>query len=306
MKTLFITGATGFIGAYVARYAASSGEWNVVASYREATADLPGVTWVKADITDASGIRAAIEQAAPDAVIHLAAVSKIDLCETEQEFAHRVNVQGTMSVSDAASSAGARLITISSDNVFDGTRACSTEDDPANPVNYYGRTKLMAENEAMKRNTDTVAVRLPLTLGFALTNARPFFNGVVSMLREGKTPWFTTDEFRSPCDAATLGEALVELAEGTYRGVLHLGGTDRVSPADIARPLYRRLGVPEETMRIIKQADITIDRAPRPLDISMSVTKAQSLLNTHLPSLEESFNRIWSHADPKDTDLTQS
>ena len=305
-QTLFITGATGFIGAYVARAAAAAG-WDVIASFRGDAPPADGtVHWVRADITRPDDVRRAIEEAAPRAVIHLAAISKIDLCETEREFAHSVNVGGTIAVAEGAASAGARLISISSDNVFDGRRALSTEDDAAEPVNYYGRTKLLAEGEALRRNPDTVAVRIPLTLGFALNDARPFFNGVVGMLRQGKDIWFTTDEYRSPCDAASLADTLLELAGAEYCGVLHVAGAERSSPADMGRALFARLGVPEDRAKYIRQADIGQNRAPRPLDISMDVSRAQSMLSTPLPDLAASMERIWRSLDPHTIDLTQT
>ena len=262
-KTLFITGATGFIGAYVARQATAAG-WRVTASFRgDAAPKDDALDWVRADVTRPDEIRRAIEEAAPAAVIHLAAVSKIDLCETEREFAYAVNVGGTIAAAEGAASIGARLVSISSDNVFDGSRALSTEDDPADPVNYYGRTNSSWPRRKRSAGTRT---RSPcaflLTLGFALNDARPFFNGVVGMLRQGKDIWFTTDEYRSPCDAASLADALLDLASAEYRGVLHVAGTERSSPADMGRALFTRLGVPEDRAKYIRQADISQARAP--------------------------------------------
>ncbi|HEX2168128.1 MAG TPA: sugar nucleotide-binding protein, partial [Longimicrobiales bacterium] len=101
------------------------------------------------DVTDASRARAIIGDASPEAVIHCAALTNVDAAEAEPELAHRVNVDGTANVARAAGEAGARLLYVSTDYVFDGLADRPyLPDSPAQPAGVYGRSKLEGEHAA--------------------------------------------------------------------------------------------------------------------------------------------------------------
>lgn len=296
MRRLLITGASGFVGGNLAQIA--SRLWDVTGIYRTHRPAMDGIAWTQVDLADGAATARAVDAARPDAVIHLAAMSSIDECEREQEAAYRANVVATVNLADACRVCGARLVAISTDNVFDGRRGGYSEDDPPNPINYYGRSKVEAEEEALRRAPGALVVRIPLMLGFPVTEASSFLQGTVNLLRAGKPVTFFTDEWRTPCDVFTLADALLELAGSDVSGIVHVGGTERVSRADIGTALLRRLGVPQDAARYVTAAEAMRGRAPRPPDVSFDVSRARRLLKTPLLDLARSMDRIWQSPVP--------
>jgi dTDP-4-dehydrorhamnose reductase len=301
MGKLFLTGGSGFIGGNLVTIAARS-DWEVTAAWNTNRPDIEGVEWVQLDFTDEKAVMQAISDTKPDAVIHLGAISGIDLCETDQASADSVNVKGTANVRQAAFENDARLVVISTDNVFDGERGNYGEEDEASPVNYYGQTKLNAERETLEHYSAALVVRIPLVLGFTRTGSGSSINGLIRTIRENGLLWFLTDEIRTPIDAITLSEALLELADSDMQGVIHVAGTERVSRADIGMLLLKKLGLPEDRASylsgMVPGAD---ERAMRPKDISLDVTRASLIIQTQLLGFQESMDRIWEYARPEDT-----
>ncbi len=298
MQRLLITGGSGFIGGNLARTAAANR--HVTATYNTRLPDLDGIDWIELDITDAEAVRRAFAAARPDAVCHLAAVSNIDLCEDDHDLADAVNVEGTKNVAAASFEVGARLVAISTDNVFDGVKGGYTEDDPVNPINHYGRTKVLAEEIVQDSTSLALVVRIPLTLGFPVTGCGSHLAGIVAAARKGGHLWFVSEEWRSPIDVHTLSDALLELADDTVSGVLHVGGTERISRATMGEDWLGRLGVPLESASWLTARD---DGRSRPADISLDATRAYLLLKTRLPDFRSCMDRIWRNAASADVAL---
>src|SRR6185312_12100772 len=133
--TLLLTGATGFLGLRLAPGLA--GPWRVVAASRTPS----GPDGVALDLADPDSIRKAFEKALPAAVVHGAAIASPDACERDPDMARRVNAEGTKVLAGLCGAAGARLILISTDLVFDGEKGRYDEDDAPNPLSVYGRVK---------------------------------------------------------------------------------------------------------------------------------------------------------------------
>ncbi len=137
---LLVIGATGFVGAHVAR--AAQEHFDVVAGARHGG---DGPSSVAIEVSSADSVRAAFDQVRPDAVILTAALADIDRCEREQEFAEQVNFHGPCHVARECERRNARLLFTSTDAVFDGKLAVYPEDATPTPVNFYGKTKARAE-----------------------------------------------------------------------------------------------------------------------------------------------------------------
>jgi len=117
--------------------------------------DLTGLTHVQCDITDSLAVERAVLGLQPTVVINCAAQSSIDACEKDRDQAYRINVLGARNVAHAAYKVAAKVVHISTDYVFDGTADHAyVEWDTSNPINWYGRTKLMSE-EAVRRAIPT-------------------------------------------------------------------------------------------------------------------------------------------------------
>ncbi len=295
MKRMLITGGSGFIGGNLALRARSS--WDVAATYRATRPDLDAVDWIEMDLTDEKSVRNAVTNSRPDVIVHLAAMSDIERCETEQDLCADVNVQGSIRLADAALDAGARLILVSTDNVFDGERGSYSEDDAPNPVNFYGRSKVMAEEAVRARSEQNLVVRIPVVLGFpALTGASSFLSSIVKLAREDKKVWFITSEVRSPIDVTVLCDVFLELAEDGHEGLIHVGGTEALDRGLMGERILERLGKPRELGLYLHSRD---GGAKRPRDVSLDVTKAMSTLSNEFPNFSTSLDRSFEHCPPE-------
>jgi dTDP-4-dehydrorhamnose reductase len=213
--------------------------------------------WVRVDVRDPDAVRSAV--AGCDAVIHTA--------YRQVEDAWSINAEGSAVV--AAAARDVRLVHLSSDIVFDGTRGRYREDDPVAPVHAYGRSKAEAERLVAELHPAAAIVRTSLIYGGAEAGPQE------RLAREARR--FFVDEIRSPVQVEDLARALLELAELDYAGPLHAGGAEDLSRYDLAV----LLGADPKR---IESANTTPDRAP---NVSLDSSRAAALLKTRLRGVRE-------------------
>jgi len=158
----------------------------------------------------------------PDLVIHAAAYTDVDGCERDPDLAFRVNVEGTRRVAEGTTKAGARLLCLSTDYVFDGKKTEPyTEQDPVNPLNVYGRSKLMGEKEALKVCPKALIVRTSWLYGM---HGKNFVKTILCLAATQPEIKVVNDQRGSPTYARDLAGVIVELIGRDRRGVVHAGG----------------------------------------------------------------------------------
>jgi dTDP-4-dehydrorhamnose reductase len=139
---LLITGAGGLYGSKLAQLA-------IAKNFEVYSSDVHSFSvygsFVKLDISDKEQVEEVFEAIKPDVVVHAATLTDVDKCETDKELAWKVNVEGTKNIVEASESSGSFLIYISTDYVFNGESGRYKETDKPDPINYYGLTKLKAE-----------------------------------------------------------------------------------------------------------------------------------------------------------------
>jgi dTDP-4-dehydrorhamnose reductase len=255
MQRLLVTGGCGYLGQELIRRAPLRG-WNVRATWFS-RAPHGEAEWVHADVRDAAAMaRAAVDV---EAVIHTA------YRQVQGEW--ETNADGSAVV--AAVCRVARLVHLSTDLVFDGTRGRYREDDPVAPVGSYGRSKAEAERRVAEIHPQATIARTSLIYG----GAEP---GPQERLAATGTRFFV-DEIRSPVQVGDLASALLDLLERDLAGPLHLGGADDVSRFDFAV----LLGADPAS---IERAHTTPDRAP---NVSLDSSRAAALLPTRLRGVYE-------------------
>jgi dTDP-4-dehydrorhamnose reductase len=251
MQRLLVTGGCGYLGRELVRRAPARG-WEVRATWFERPPAAGEAEWVQADLRHAESAWRAV--AGVDAVIHTAYRQGAGEWE--------VNVEGSAAVAEAA--AGLRLVHLSTDLVFDGTRGRYREGDRPDPVSAYGRSKAEAERLVAELHPGATIARTSLIYG----GAEP---GPQERLAAEGTRFFV-DEIRSPVQVGDLAEALLEVVALELPGPLHLGGADDISRFDFAV----LLGADPER---IEAGHTTPDRAP---DVSLDSSRAGALLETKL------------------------
>ena len=240
MQKLLVAGGTGFVGGHLVRRA--RGRWEVVVLSRQPRAGAGAERVLAVDVTDREAVLAAIAAEGPAAVVDAAAVANIDYAERHPEEARRVNAEAAGHLAEGCRRAGARYLYLSSDAVFAGTADGYAEEDEPAPLNVYGRTKAEGERAALAGNPDTAVVRVSLVLGWPVAGGNSFYVPLQRQLARGEEVAVTPEEIRTPVDAGTLAEAVLELAGGGHRGALHIGSTDSVSRWELTRRIARAMG----------------------------------------------------------------
>ncbi len=229
---IFLTGASGLVGASVARAAQRRGHQvvGVVGAY---AGEIDGVTTKLAlDLADEAALSTAMLDAFPDAIFNCAAISAPEACEADPARSQVLNVRLPAALARLAHHVSARLVHLSSEQIFDGTRTTPYRaDDPPSLINLYARQKLESEQAVHAAAADfAVTIRAPLLMGDSLGGKRSVHERLLGDWAAGKTAKLYTDEFRQPCTAENLAEVVVELGERRdLRGVFHWAGTELLS-----------------------------------------------------------------------------
>jgi dTDP-4-dehydrorhamnose reductase len=277
---LLVTGAGGQLGRELVDVA------------RQAGHDVVGLAKSELDITDQSAVDAAIRKAQPDVIIHAAAWTAVDACESDPDKAHLVNVIGTRNVVTAAKAIGARTVYISTDYVFDGDKSTPyVEEDAPSPQSVYGRSKWEGEREM---GNDDLIVRISWVCGFHGAN---MVKTILKIMKSQPELRFVDDQVGSPTMADDAAAGIVRLIEHGARGVWHLTNQGSTSWFGFAGDVLEAAGEDRARVKPIRTADLQPPRpAKRPANSVLANTKllASSIepLPHYLPSLTRLVRRL--------------
>ncbi|MDP8236521.1 MAG: SDR family oxidoreductase [Candidatus Erginobacter occultus] len=271
MKTaakILITGISGFLGWNLFDYLA--GRFPISGTYNRHRPQLPPERAFRLDLGDPEAAGEIFRQLSPGVIIHCAAVTSPAACLADPELAREVNVAGTERVARAAAAAGARMIYISTDRVFDGKRGDYREADPPNPLGSYGRSKLAGENLVREIVPDHLVLRLPLMYG----PPSPFSGSFVEFMREGfggKTALnLFTDQFRTPLYVEDAGRGIeLILKHPEMTGLYHLGGSERIDRAEFGYRMAEVFNCDPAVINPVRMADQP-HYPPTPPDASLN------------------------------------
>ena len=242
------------------------------------------------DITQREHTLKAIVSAAPRVVVHTAAETDVDRCETERDLARRINVDGTANIADACTRVGAKLILVSTDYVFDGSKGNYKETDQPNPISFYGVTKLEAERIGASSSPDCLIVRPSVLYGWHPSKLN-FATWILKGLREHQILRVVKDHINSPTFADNLARAIQRAIERNSRGILHIAGDERISRFDFATRIARRFSLDESLLVPAEMKDLDwIARRPR--DSSLNVGKAEKELGIELFGVDRGLEEM--------------
>jgi dTDP-4-dehydrorhamnose reductase len=246
-----------------------------------AGAQAVGLTHAELDIADAAATAEAVAAAEPDAVLNCAAYTNVDGAEEEPERAMAVNGEGAGNVAAAAARAGASVLYVSSDYVFDGTkREPYVESDPTGPISSYGRSKLAGEEATAAANPRHFIVRSSWLFGL---HGKNFVDTMLTVDRDELK--VVDDQVGCPTYTGHLAAALLEVARRDDHGVHHLAGGGRCSWYEFAREIFARSGVDKRV------TPCTTDEFPRPAPRpAWSVLGTERSDPVRLPSWQEGLD----------------
>jgi dTDP-4-dehydrorhamnose reductase len=238
------------------------------------------------DVRDRERVFAAAKGIEFDAVIHAAAMTAVDRCETEFDLAMATNRDGTRHVASLASERSATLVYVSTDYIFDGTKEGPyVEDDPPKPINAYGRSKLAGEEVARETSPKTLVVRTSWVFGEGGPN---FVDAIAEKLQRGDAPEVVTDQRGSPTYARDLARGIEKLLRLGATETVHVTNSGSTTWHGFAVEIARYLGSP------LPVRETTSDRfqrpAKRPKNSVLSGERFRALTGESLPSWESAVH----------------
>jgi len=273
MKKLLITGASGFLGWHLCQLAKQ--EWEVYGTYLSHPLEIPGIKMLKVNLTNFQELQRIFSDIKPAAVIHTAAHSQPNFCQTHPEESHAINVTASCNIAGLCADNSISCAFTSTDLVFDGLNAPYRDTDSVCPVNLYGEQKAIAEAGMLERYPMTAVCRMPLMFGAATPTAKSFIQPFIQTLKAEQELSLFIDEFRTPVSGTTAAKGLL-LALEKVNGIIHLGGKERISRYDFGQLLVEVFQLPVTGLKACRQQDVKM-AAPRPVDVSLDSSKAFAL-----------------------------
>lgn len=279
---IVVTGANGLLGQHLIQFLLRNGHRVMALAKGEERISFPGVpsySYHSLDIRDKDAMDRFFSTVHfADAVIHAAALTQVDYCEQHREEAFEVNVVATQNLLQLAQARYGHFIYVSTDFVFDGKRGNYREEDPRAPVNYYGETKMLAEDLVNAAACPWTIARTCLVYGNTLYGTRSnIISWVKENLENGRPIRVVSDQVRTPTYVRDLARGIMLLAEKRAEGIFHLSGKDIITPYEMACVAADFFGLDKGLMEKV-DGKVFTQPARRPLHTGFDITKARTML----------------------------
>lgn len=286
---LLITGASGLFGSKMAETAAAGG-YVVYSGYSQ---DYPVYgTPLRFDITEKTIVEKAFSNVVPDVVVHAATLTDVDKCEVNKELAWKINVEGTKNIVEAAKKSRAFLVYVSTDYVFNGEKGNYKELDSPSPLNYYGLTKLKAEEFVQNTLEDYCVVRASVIYGAQPAAGKiNFALWLINKLESKEPPKVLVDQWNSPTLNTNMANMTLEIIEHRLTGTYHISGATRISRYEFAKELARIFHLNADIIVPATMAQFSWP-AKRPKDSSLDTAKAQHTLKNKPLQTQQALEQL--------------
>ncbi|MBX9850169.1 MAG: SDR family oxidoreductase [Cytophagaceae bacterium] len=237
-KKVLVTGSNGLLGQKLVQLLMEDPQYDLIATARGKNR-LPfpesSYKYMSMDITNKSEVDKIIAEVKPEFIIHTAAMTNVDQCETEKEACWKQNVDAVKYIADAADKSKSFLIHLSTDFIFDGKNGPYDENAKAAPLSYYGESKLAAEKIVMKCKTKWAIARTVLVYGVAHDMSRSnIILWVKKSLEDGKNIQVVNDQWRTPTLAEDLSMGCYLIMENEATGIYNISGKELLTPYQMA------------------------------------------------------------------------
>jgi dTDP-4-dehydrorhamnose reductase len=280
---VLITGSAGQLGT------------DLVASAKQSGLDVIATSHADLDITQRDLVSQKIADSSPDAIIHAAAWTAVDACESDTKRAMAINSDGTANVVGAARQIGARVIYISTDYVFDGTKATPyIESDLPNPQSVYGASKFAGEQQ-LDLNQDAI-VRISWVCG---EHGNNMVKTILRLAATSPTLTFVNDQIGSPTFTSDVAPVLIDFATQSRAGIWHVTNQGATSWFGFAQDVLRAAELDPNRVKPIATSDLRPQRpAKRPANSVLENAKMRkanlTLLDDYHIPLQRLVDRLAS------------
>lgn len=244
MSKVLVTGASGQLGT------------DLVLALKQQDHDVYGYGRDLLDVTNFDDVKHLVREIHPDVVIHAAAYTKVDQAESEPDQAYIVNAIGTRNIAVVSDQIGAKLVYVSTDYVFDGSRDQPYDEfQPTSPLGVYGKSKLAGEQYVRDFHSRFFIVRTSWVFG---SNGNNFVNTMLKLAKEKEMLSVVSDQVGSPTYTGDLAGCIVQMITSEKFGVYHVSNSGSCSWYEFAKEIFDQLSMD------ITVLPVTTEEFPRP------------------------------------------
>jgi len=287
---ILVTGASGLLGLNLSLR--MTGIHTIVGVDRSKLAGTP-FELVKADLLEPGACSRLMYKVRPEAIIHTAALANLDACESDPEGAHLLNAEIPGQIAELCAKRGVRMIHISTDAVFDGTKdGVYTEDDVPDPIGVYAQSKLDGERAVLSVSPDAVVARVNF-FGWSLSGERALSEFFYNNLSRGNRANGFTDVWFCTMFVGDLADTLVRMLEKGLSGLYHVVGSEALTKYDFGVRIARQFGYDPELVTPIPVEESGL-KARRSRNLRLSIHKLSTDLGIDIPGVSTGIEKFYT------------
>lgn len=250
------------------------------------------------DITNKESIKKAVEESSGEVMLHLAAFTNVNACWDQRGDkkapCFSTNVQGTRNVAQYCAESGKYLVHISTDFVFSGNKSSAySEEDPPHPIEWYGKTKLLAEEEVRKTKGNHSIVRIAFPFRAEYEPKLDIVRNIKKKLEEKTTLPMFTDQIITPTFIDDIANALKIIIHEKPQGIFHVVGSTSLSPYDLAKKIAETFGLDQEQIQKGSLAEyLKTSRRPYQKTLIISNQKIRDELGIKMSTIDSALSEM--------------
>ncbi len=291
MKRILITGANGLLGQKLVYRMKWMNNMQCIATAKgeNRLLDKEGYEYWDVDITDHAAMRNVILNSKPQYIIHAAAMTNVDACETERDVCKKINVDAVQNIATICDELNIHLIHVSTDFIMDGEAGPYDENAVPNPLSYYGWSKLEAEKIVQKMTAPWAILRTVLVFGIVDNMSRSnIVLWVKNSLEQGKDINVVNDQWRTPTLAEDLAEGCLLAVLKDAKGIYNISGAELMNIYEIACRVADHYGLNKDLIHPTDSSTLN-QPAKRPPRTGFIIDKARKELGYDPTTFEESL-----------------
>lgn len=294
-KRVLITGSNGLLGQKIVELLSHCSSYNVLLTSRHEAPAFQDETfaYVRLDTSKRQDVRKIVDEFEPEVIVNTAAMTNVDLCETDREAAWRANVTSVENLVHAAKLAGAHVVHFSTDYIFDGKSGPYGELDRPNPVCYYGRTKLAGENVLTSSGVPHAIIRTMVLYGIGFGVKVNFALWLLRNFSEQRPMKVVDDQVGNPTLADDVAYGTLKIIELGRQGTFNIAGRDLMSRYQFAQVFAEVFGFNKKLLTAVPTSALS-QAAHRPLKSGLITLKAETDLGLK-PSGAEHGLRVFKN-----------
>ena len=291
MKKILIIGGSGFVSTNLIKYLPEN--WEIFATYNSNIIKSEKIKSFKINLLETpEKIIPIIQNIKPDYIIDTVAFPSVDFCEENHSIADKLHIDATKIISKISNKINSKLLFLSTDAVFEGElNKKYFETNIPKPINYYGFTKLKAEEIILSTSKNNVVLRTSVIYGTG-TQSR-FTNWILSYLREKRPVDPFVDQFNSPTLVDDLSQAIVKILKNDISGLFHATGPTCINRYDFALMLAKEFNLDSNLVKPVTSSQKK-QNAPRPISTCLNSSKLEEEINFTFRDLKTGISFIAS------------